>query len=466
MSMPHGETTGRSRPCSTCGAGGGVVDCVPRFAHQLVYVAGDPTINTSKEPGVFEAVGDHLVIGYPLLRRGNETLLWVRTFAFPQQPGERGDNLSWDRRCAIHTALTVPIEVEGFKNLALVWVPTDNMLHAVPSNGRTMPSDLYHMGRWYSSYSLLAEGDAKRKLVDAPQVQSLDFANVRAHLIDRKWMEPSLPDSVMHWLKGFEIIPPMPAPPKLVPLEAEAAPLAAAAACNEKAAMPGFGAALRGLRLSQIAVDFRDKPFVQFPTVRGMMAGLKAKHNLPKWKEGDKVVWHAPASDKFFAATVVDVGDTIVTIAIANGSALRDWLMTLASGNHPCHGWLPCRRHEANDTIVIKLDSPSSHGTLRRDLAAMPMMLGDHEAVFNPTPSPLESDPPEVAFAPVIATDLPPPTKPVVDNGGPLGAFEQEQVFSALAQYVANMEDIEGRETELARVMDFFIDMRKQLRHR
>lgn len=441
MSMPHGETTGRSKPCSTCGAGGprNAAGFVPRFAHKLVYVLGDPTVNISKIPGEYTAIGDHLVIGYPLLATPDGyTLLWVRTFALPMQIGERTDGLTFESRQQRHVALLHDVVADGFENIAVVWVKTDNMMHAVPANSRQLPCDLYHMGKWFTSYSLLGADEAKR--LDAPQVAELDFSNVRDLIQSRGWMKPVLPDSVMQWLKGYEVIPPMPEPPVLQALSAEAAPL--------------------GL-MEKLKPDF--KALANLPIM-----DLSPKLP-PKWKPrvGDGVRWKVANHTMLAHVKAIDIADPHnVLIQLCGGAEVfRDFQNSFLCPLHMV-GWVVSN----NGQLWINMSKPSEYGRLSPDRFMMP--LPAQAMAFNRAdPPPMESDPPEQAF--VQCANLTPAThkQAALAEEGTGSAVaqirldheEESEVWDAFAKYCANEEGITLDDKEGERVLAFFVKMRRRL---
>lgn len=463
MSMPHGETTGRTHPCTQCGAGAHLAcqDSVPRLAHQLVAVQGDPTVNVHTEPGVYEAVGKHLVIGYPLLKRGDQVLMWVRSFAFPMTK-TRSDGLAWERRAEMQEAL-LQAKVDGFENIDVCWVSASELeLNAVqsPAGGYYLPDAMMVAGVWYYSYALCLD----RPHISAPHVAALDFDNVRKQLKDHAHIHGVLPDAVTKWLKGWRAVPVPPPAPVLQPLSAEGVGVMAGLAADIKllddlgirgTIMPKIpNGVLRQKKL--IPIDWQKLDQAQLhmlPSVRGMMAGIApAPNNLPKFKPGDAVVWDVAGCGYHFCATVAQVRGNEVRIKLRDGHV--GW--TDFKRMNLCPAWM-----QGWSTLDGHLWVGPNDGVLRVDPfinAVMPSVVSPVKGVI------FESDPPEapdrvVVSIPSFNTEVPPPTVEVE-----LDAEEESEVWRAFARYCATLNlDTQTSQAEAERALDFFVKMRRKL---
>lgn len=480
MSMPHGETTGRTHPCTQCGAGAHLAcqDSVPRLAHQLVAVQGDPTVNVHTEPGVYEAVGKHLVIGYPLLKRGDQVLMWVRSFAFPMTK-TRSDGLAWERRAEMQEAL-LQAKVDGFENIDVCWVSASELeLNAVqsPAGGYYLPDAMMVAGVWYYSYALCLD----RPHISAPHVAALDFDNVRKQLKDHAHIHGVLPDAVTKWLKGWRAVPVPPPAPVLQPLSAEGVGVMVGLDADIKlldelrAAPPmmpldqmaaGFGGIMKG-ELNIIAakpgkgkaafpLDWQKLNQAQLhmlPSVRGMMAGIApAPNNLPKFKPGDAVVWDVAKCGYHFCATVAQVRGNEVRIKLRDGQDGWEHFKKM----NLCPAWMQHWK-----TLDGHLWVSDNDGKLRIDPfinAVMPSVVSPVKGVI------FESDPPEapdrvVVSIPSFNTEVPPPTVEVE-----LDAEEESEVWRAFARYCATLNlDTQTSQAEAERALDFFVKMRRKL---
>lgn len=409
MSMPHGETTGRSQPCPTCGLGPRRAQ--PKHMCELVAVLGDYSVNVSKEAGVHKPVGEHVVVGYPLVQQGQHVLMWVQSFYFPIKDG-KDDGMPWDERVNAHTALTT-VECDGFKNMLLCWVPAHHLLAALKPAGKCMPSELPLGGVWFCHYGYIGTNSG----LSAPShTKELTFSNVRRHLKSYSFKDPALPDEVMHWLPGFCVVPPEPAPPALVPLSAEAAPVARP---MQQVRIPDLDA-------------FKIGP-VDFACDMGLMPPLPMK-TVKKFKAGDKVVWDVIGCGYHFCAEVIAVSPVTGSVQIKLRDGREGWEHFRRMLHCPPHmlGWA------AHDD-VLWIHVPDD-GVLRHDVFMAPPCISppDHNAAA------LEEE----------GTAVPAQVE--------LDTEEESEVWAAFAAYCANDFDIEDL-SHGERALDFFIAMRRRL---
>ncbi len=485
MSMPHGETTGRTHPCTHCGAGAHLVcqDSVPRFAHQLVIVSGNPSINVNDEPGMFTAVGKHLVIGYPLLKRGDEVLMWVRSFAFPMTKA-RSDGLQWEERAHLQEAL-LQTNVDGIENIDVCWVSASELeLNAVrpPADGYYLPDIVMVAGVWYYQYAMCLD----KPHIAAPHVEELNFDNVRKQLKDHAHIHGVLPDTVTQWLKGWRPVPVPPPAPVLQPLSAEGVGIAGLAAdiklladlgvaCPTPmppldALMAGFGGVKKG-ELHMIAANpgkgkaafpldwqkLADMPMMRMPSMRGHMEGPPLAQNLPNFKMGDEVVWDVIGCGYHFCATVVKTSvNGGVFIRLRDGEAGWKHFQQYRFCPPRMIGW----KATADGCLWVHAED----GVLRTN----PFINEVMPPVASPPPpsqiifasdTPPEAPDRVVVSIPTFDTEVP----PMVDDT-PLDAEEEGEVWSAFARYCAtlNLATLTSQ-VEAERALDFFVKMRRKL---
>lgn len=444
MSMPHGETTGRTQPCSTCGAGGpelaglgttskpgdepifdlsvmagevrNLIDWLPNHAHRLVIVEGDSTFTGTDKPT------RNIIMGHPIAATADVVLVLVRQIGL-LMTRDGNDGLDYEQRLTLHKAIAY--SDRNMPRHSVTWVRRAAFDKAITLRTSEGWSNVMFDGEQWDMRTNMA---ACIKFNDL----ELTWDIVRHKMVGS---DSKAPEWFLRSLPGYTVIQPEPEPPMLQPLSAEAVPLGLLK--MDDVALP---------KLDRVVAAFGKPLFKPLHAVDFAAVEQQVEAAKNKWvpKVGDGVRWTVNNHHMQAHIKAIDTADpNCVLIQLLGGRGVfQDFQRSFLCPNNML-GWVISN----NGQLWINISKPEEYGRLVLDLSLMPMW-----GVRN-----LPATPADMRQAELAEEGTGVPAQVRLDNE------EESEVWSAFAQYCANEEGITLDDKEGERVLAFFVRMRRRL---